>query len=273
MRAERALRMAGGARCIDDERRSVGRELGRKRLKTLDGSRVVRHAGCEYRGEAGELVVLVGEHGARIDHHDLAHLRQPIDDGHHLVYILLVLGHHDARATVAQLVFRLRRRRRRVDAVGDGAECLRPEVGKHPFLARVADDGDALATRQTELRQAVGGAPDERRIFAPGAFAVDAELLCAVSDPGGLLPRALDEQARRCLASQHITHLARHRRVNASVARRARANRRRRVGARASRRARARTRQRRSYQGRGAQGWPYERRDLLEILPSECPAR
>src|SRR5438477_454838 len=61
-------------------------------------------------------------------------------------------------------------------------------------------------THQTEFREAVCGAPDERRILAPSAFAVNAELLCTVSDPAGLLPRALDKQARRRLAAERVTH-------------------------------------------------------------------
>ena len=203
---ERALRMAGGPRGIDDERRRVGRELPRESLETLNRRLVVCGAGCQHGAEADELVMPVREHGARIDDHDMAHERQPLHDRQHLVDVLLVLGDHDAGAAVAQLVFGLRRRRGGVNAVGHCPERLRRQVREHPLLAGVADDRDALGTREAESFEPVGDSADERGILSPAPTAIDAELLGAICNRIRRPAGSLREHAGCGLAAQRVTH-------------------------------------------------------------------
>ena len=202
VRAERALRMASSAGGIDDERRVVGRELRRQCFKLCNRRLVVRGGGVKQGGEACQLVVPVREHGARIDDHDMAQLRQPFDQRQYLVDVFLVLGDDDARAAVAQLVFGFRGRRGRIDAVGERAKRLRRQVREHPFLTRIADDRDALAALEAEPCEPFGDAPHQRGVLAPGAFAIDAELLGTVGNSVRRLPRARGEQPGRRFAAQ-----------------------------------------------------------------------
>ena len=111
------------------------------------------------------------------------------------VHVFLVLGDEDRGAGVPQLILDLARRGGRIDAVGDGAERLRAEVGQHPLLAGIPHDGDAVAPRHAEPLQAGGHPGDQDGIVAPGTLAIEAEVLGAKGDRARPGPRVTDEQS------------------------------------------------------------------------------
>ena len=152
---------------------------------------------------AHQLGMVVAEHRRGIDRDDRAHGRQPVDQRQDLVDVLLILRDEDRGAAVAHLVLDLGRRGGRIDAVDDRAERLRREIADQPLLADIAHDGDTLASRETERRQRLRGARDEKRIVAVSAFAIDAEMLGAERDVGrGAAGPLAKERRRRCAAQR-----------------------------------------------------------------------
>jgi hypothetical protein len=130
--------------------------------------------------------MLVSEHGGRIEHDNPAQVWKLVDDRHQFVDVFLILGDEHRGAAVAHLVGQLGSRRGRIDAVDDGAERLRRLVADHPFLASVAHDGDAIATGEAERLERARSTGDHRRVIMPGAFAIEAEVLGAQRNRGGL---------------------------------------------------------------------------------------
>ena len=154
--------------------------------------------------EAVQLLVRVAEHRGIVEHDDRAQVRQPVGDRQDLVDIFLVFGDEDAGAAVAHLVFDLSWRGGRIDAVGDGAERLRGEIADHPLFADIAHDGDALAARDAEVLQRARGVRDQRRIVAPAALAIDAEMLGAEGDRIRHRSRPLAQEMRSGGAAQPV---------------------------------------------------------------------
>ena len=111
-------------------------------------------------------------------------------------------------AAVAHLVFDLGRRGGRIDAVDDRAERLRGEIADQPLLADVAHDGDALAARETERRERLARSrDDEQRIVAPGALAIDAEMLGAECDVGSGARRARSHSSAGAVVRRNASRL------------------------------------------------------------------
>jgi hypothetical protein len=72
MRAKGAFRMSGGARCVNDEGRGVGRKPCSIGLELRNGLRIVRDAAFLHRSETAQLGMPIGEHRPGIDHQDVA---------------------------------------------------------------------------------------------------------------------------------------------------------------------------------------------------------
>ncbi len=150
-----ALRLAGGARRVDQDREVVGFGRGRR----IPPLRVVG----EDLVPEGEQVVevedaLIGG-GRRLRPASLQHDHRDeglasIDDLERLVELLLVLGDEHRRGGVVQLVGELRRRVRRVDPEGHRAEALGAEAGVQPLRPVLRLDRDAITTLHTERGEA-----------------------------------------------------------------------------------------------------------------------
>ena len=205
VRHQRAFRMPRGARGVDDEGRRGGIQVAREGPQRVDAAFTAqRHQlfeGLQFR-------VPVGEHRGGIDDHDPPQGWQPVDHRQDPVDVLLVFGDEDGGAAVDHLVFEFLHRCGRVDAIDNGAQGLRAEIGQHPFFAGIAHDRDALARREAEFAQAVRGGSDSLRVALPGPLAVQAEMLGAIGDAPGIRARAFGEQRRRGGFSKRV---ARHR--------------------------------------------------------------
>jgi len=126
MRDHGALGIARRARGIDNERRRRRVELSRHVRKGRN--RRVGIALLDDVIEDAQLVMAVGKHRRRIDDNDHPQIRQAVDDRQDLIDVFLILSDEDRRATVAHLILNFRDRRRRIDAVTDGAGGLRAQV-------------------------------------------------------------------------------------------------------------------------------------------------
>src|SRR5262249_18255221 len=112
-----------------------------------------------------------------------------------LVEVLLVLRHDEDGAAMLEQVADLAGSARRIDAIRDGPERLRREVGDGPLGTRIADDRDRFAARARVLaRHAERHGGDALGELDPRGLAVDAELLRAARYAMGTRSRALDEQ-------------------------------------------------------------------------------
>ncbi len=197
----RALRIAGRARGVDDEGGVI--RIERAHHCVQGGKRI--GGGALRRGHVGiaaELGVLVAEHRRVVDHDDEAQRRQPIDHAENLVDVFLVPGDEDARPAVVHQIGELGRRAGRIDPVDDGAGALGGEIGDHPLLARVAHDGDALAAREAERAQPERAMRHQPGIVAPGALAIDAQMLGAERNRVRRRAGALAQELRCGLAAQ-----------------------------------------------------------------------
>jgi hypothetical protein len=192
---ERTFRMPGRAGGVDDEGRPIG---GDPVAESLQGLSCPRHQVFEARDPR----TVISEHRRVVDDHDVAQAGQALEERQHLVDVLLVLGDEERGAGVAQLVLDLGGGGSRVDAVGHRAGRLRAQVGDHPFLARVAHDGDALAGLQAELEPARGAARHVVGVLAPADFAVQAQALGAISDAFRRGTRAFRQQVQGALQSR-----------------------------------------------------------------------
>lgn len=179
---------------------ALGGNLGREALQDVGLRR--RHR-LHQLLEARQALACVAEHRRIVDDDDVAQAGQPLQERQHLVEVLLVLGHEQRGAAVAQLVLELGGRGRRVDAVGDRAGGLRAEVEERPLLAGVAHDRDTLAGREAERTQRERHARDERGVVAPGALAIQAEMLGAIRDRAGLGARARGEGGEDAGGARH----------------------------------------------------------------------
>ena len=198
---EGALGVPGRARRVDDEGRLVRpHALGDRPERREIGGLLSRQ---EF-APAADLGVRVAEHGGVVDDHDEAQVRQPVREGQDLVDVFLILGDEDRGAAVAHLVLDFRCRGGGIDAVDDGAERLRGEIGDHPLLCRIAHDGDALARRHAEAREGARRVTDERSEVGPGALAIEPEMLGAEGHGIRRRLRALAQQKRRGLAAQRL---------------------------------------------------------------------
>ena len=191
---ERALRMAGRARRVDDGRRVV-----RPHARGQPSEGVDRGQGATGGLDVGEPVhagAPVHEQRAGVDDDHAAHTGSVVEHRQRLVEVLLVLDDHHARAAVLEEIAHLAGRARRVDPVGDGAERLRREVRDRPLRARVAEDRHRAAAADAEPRgQPLRHRRHARRQGRPRRLAIDAELLGPERDAIGTRPRTLDQQA------------------------------------------------------------------------------
>ncbi len=198
---QRALGVAGGARGIDDEGGSIGAHLPCPLLEPGEIGLLDR---AKERAIRLQLGMRVGEHRRVVEHDDPLQRGQALGERQDLVDVFLVLGDEDDRAAVAHLILDLRRGRRGIDAVDDGAERLRGEVADHPLLAGVAHDGDAVAGGEAERGEGARRARDHGGIVAPAALAIEAEMLATERHRIGRRPRPLAQQARRGGAAQRL---------------------------------------------------------------------
>src|SRR4029079_1352123 len=201
MADQRTLVMTGGAGRIDDESR-IGRRKSRQFL--LEPGEVGLFRGGQQIRKAVQLLVRIAEHCGSVEHDDRAQGGQPVDHRQDLVDIFLVLGDEDAGAAVPHLVLDLGRRSGRINSIGDGAERLRGEIADHPFFADVAHDGDALATDDAEVLQRACRMRDQRRVVAPAALAINAEVLGTEGDRIRHRSRPLAQQMRSGGAAQPV---------------------------------------------------------------------
>ncbi len=172
----RPLGWTGGARRVHDQ----GHVLGSKGSDAFRPLVLVPAAERLERFERHDLrIVHVVQHGARLDHDDVPEVWQAVAYFQHLVELLLVLGDEDDRLTVTQQVLDLRRRRRRVDADGYGADSLSADVGEQPFRPVRAVDRDSIAGTDAER---VEGHPDPCRpgqVVTPRVGRPDPQLVMA----------------------------------------------------------------------------------------------
>src|SRR6266850_412728 len=148
---DRAFRVPGGPRRVDDRRGGVGRQRPHEALEDLGlpGERLA--AAVLDLGQRPHARVAVHEERARVDHQHGAHVRALVQHLERLVEVLLVLGDDQRRAAVLEQMAHLARGARRIDPVGDRAERLRGEISDGPLRARIADDGHRLARRDAVL--------------------------------------------------------------------------------------------------------------------------
>ena len=157
VRDQGSLRMAGRAGCIDDEGGCVGSNLRRAIAKLVEIGRRLRR---EQLSVMPDPPIVVAEHRSGIEHHDPAQGRQPRRNRQKPVDVFLVFRNEQDGAAVTHLIFDLGGRRRRIDAVDDGAQRLRRQIAYHPVFAGIAHDRDAVAAREAERRQGVRRACD-----------------------------------------------------------------------------------------------------------------
>src|SRR5262245_9953520 len=122
VRDQGALWMTCGPRGVDDEGWLLRPQLGDLARQPAN---IAIAAGRDERLVGNELIVREREERPFVDHYDAAERRQPVHQRQYAIDVLLVLGNEQYRAAIAHLVFDLLHRGGRIDAVDDGAQCLR----------------------------------------------------------------------------------------------------------------------------------------------------
>src|SRR5262249_13985567 len=120
------------------------------------------------------------------------------------VDVFLIFRDKQHGAAVTHLIFDFGWGGGRIDAIDDGPERLRGEIADHPFLAGVPHDSDSVAALNSDGCKCARRTRDQRRIVAPGSFAVEAEVLGAKCDRIHCRPCPLAEQQRCGLATQRV---------------------------------------------------------------------
>ena len=196
-----ALRVAGGARRVEERQRVVQADLG---ARLVQRARVLGRVGAPRRLDVGQRPARAGDVDA--DH--------PLEGGQldlevvHLRELLGVLGDQHLRLGVAQDELDLGGRRSRIDRDHDRADRRQGVVGECPLEPRAAQDRDLVALLNVEgeeavrqrgdavggllpadLAPAVGFADEERGARTVGADALPPQL--ADRRAGGLAGRGL----------------------------------------------------------------------------------
>ena len=129
--------------------------------------------------EGQQVVNVVAAQALGVDHHHMGQRGQAFAHLKHLVQLLLVFTHHHGGVAGLEQVFHLRRGRGGVHPHRDRAHQAAAQLGEHPFLAVLADDGAVAAFGQAQLDQAQ--AKVARRLFVarPGDGLPDAVVLLA----------------------------------------------------------------------------------------------
>ena len=110
--------------------------------------------------------------------------RRVLPEGQRLVELLLIFADVDHRARMADHIFALLYRIRRVDADEGRPGGHRPQGRIEPFGLILADDGHVVPLADTEGVQAEGHLPDLLQVFRPADVVPDAEVLSSASPPG-----------------------------------------------------------------------------------------
>ena len=201
MRQHGAFRRAGGAGGVDQDADVVGRCLVDQAIESCVRVRLRKGIGlAEFaqRFERHQLLLAIVPQALHVDADDRLERRQRVI-GHgveHLVGLLLIAGHHDARAAVPNDVLQLNPRIGRIDADRDRADHLDAEIGVKPFGRIFACNGDTVAGLDSERYQAERDQPRRRVIVAPGIALPDPVLLLAQGEPVAIEPGPLAQQLR-----------------------------------------------------------------------------
>ena len=201
VRDHRALGRAGSARGIDQR------------------GDVLAFAGVQVRLERGlnACVAVIGEFKECLPSHDLVMLkaaqafhvvdndlfnpRQLVLYQQVFVELFLVLDEQHLGAAVVELIGDLFFLQGRVEPVGDRADALDAEIGKHPFLVVFADDRHDVAGIDPQGHQRTTCLPGPVIVVGPGVFFPDAEIPFADRDRRPEFPAVLPKQLGQCVAA------------------------------------------------------------------------
>ena len=134
-----------------------------------------------------------------LDVDDLAQVRQRVDDRHHLVRLLLVLGQMHRSSRVGEEVFDLRGGVGRVEAHRDGPDRHRGHVEDHPLGTVLGMDRDPVALVHPESEKTVSGIENGFPVPGPGDLLPDPEVLLPHRHAVRMVLSPLPDIGGRCL--------------------------------------------------------------------------
>ena len=182
VREHRALRLAGRAGGVDEDRQVVGPPRREPRLPQLGMRLMVLGAEATQLLEADHHRIAEAMQPVHVEHDDLAEVRQPRAHLERLVELLLVLDEEVDRARVGHQVFDLGGGVGRIDAGAHAARAEHAEVGVEPFAPRVREHRGGLARLEAEAHEAEADLARGLAELAPGRAAPDPELLLPQRD-------------------------------------------------------------------------------------------
>ena len=199
----RALRIAGGARGVADERQILA-------LALLDGGLEVAGVGLGelaperlHVGERLEPVVLVMQHAARIVVDDDAQRGQLLAQGEHLVDLLLVLGHDHRDVGVIPDERELTGDGVLVDGHRGAPKALRGHLRPVESRSVVADDGEPITPLEAERREPEREIADLGMIVRPRVRLPDSTVLLANGGARRKVAGVAQHQARQRRGLSH----------------------------------------------------------------------
>ena len=177
MRQHCALRLAGRARRVDQDREIVGSAYPQPCLPQLWMRRVILGADALQLVETDHSRIAELMQALHIEHDDLSQQRQSRTHLERLIELLFVLDEQIDRSRIGHQILDLARGVGRVDA-GAHAPCPQnSEIRIQPFASRVRQHRDGFSRLEAESHQAKADCTRAVTELAPAGAAPDAQFL------------------------------------------------------------------------------------------------